>query len=161
MGNLALRTMTTDEFIAWKAKQFGKHEYLDGEIVAMPGGTRDQDRVRNNIVAAHAMAECLHGFDVPARVRARRHCREVHRRFRHGGIRRTIRSDIGTRNRAGRAGRGELCVGDVQGARPSQHRVAGGGDPPIAMRVGIFTGSMVAGSLGGADRVDYTVLGDT
>jgi len=33
--------------------------------------------------------------------------------------------------------------------------------PLIRMRVGIFTGPLVAGSLGGIERQEYTVLGDT
>lgn len=32
---------------------------------------------------------------------------------------------------------------------------------PVGTRIGIFTGPLVAGSLGGADRLEYTVLGDT
>lgn len=35
------------------------------------------------------------------------------------------------------------------------------GLPAIAMRVGIYTGPLVAGSLGGSQRMEYTVLGDT
>jgi adenylate cyclase len=35
------------------------------------------------------------------------------------------------------------------------------GLPPISMRVGIHTGLIVAGSLGSAQRTDYTVIGDT
>ena len=35
------------------------------------------------------------------------------------------------------------------------------GKKPIRMRVGIFTGPLVAGLLGGADRMEYTVIGDT
>jgi adenylate cyclase len=33
--------------------------------------------------------------------------------------------------------------------------------PTTAMRIGIYTGPMVAGSLGGADRLEYVVIGDT
>jgi Uma2 family endonuclease len=51
MGNLAFKTMTMGEFIVWESKQPGKHEYLDGEIFAMTGGTRGHDLVRNNLVS--------------------------------------------------------------------------------------------------------------
>ena len=33
--------------------------------------------------------------------------------------------------------------------------------PTIAVRVGIYTGSLVAGSLGGSQRLEYAVVGDT
>ena len=35
------------------------------------------------------------------------------------------------------------------------------GQPTISMRVGIATGTVVTGSLGGKDRMDYTTLGDS
>ena len=33
--------------------------------------------------------------------------------------------------------------------------------PAVAMRVGVFTGPLVAGSIGSVERLDFTVLGDT
>lgn len=36
-----------------------------------------------------------------------------------------------------------------------------GGLPSIAVRVGIHTGGLIAGSLGSAERSEYTVIGDT
>jgi len=35
------------------------------------------------------------------------------------------------------------------------------GEPPLAMKVGVHTGPVVAGTLGAADRHEYTVIGDT
>ena len=33
--------------------------------------------------------------------------------------------------------------------------------PPIEIRIGIFTGPLIVGSLGSRERLDYTVIGDT
>ena len=35
------------------------------------------------------------------------------------------------------------------------------GDPEIKMRVGIYTGSIIVGSLGGKNRLEYGVIGDS
>src|SRR5262249_51181867 len=39
-------------------------------------------------------------------------------------------------------------------------RVASG-RPPLALKIGVHTGPVVAGTIGAADRHDYTVIGDT
>jgi len=41
------------------------------------------------------------------------------------------------------------------------HRWQVQGRPMTAMRIGIFTGPMVVGSLGGSQRLEYTVIGDS
>ncbi len=38
---------------------------------------------------------------------------------------------------------------------------AGRGQTPLAMKVGVHTGAVVAGTIGAADRHEYTVIGDT
>jgi adenylate cyclase len=35
------------------------------------------------------------------------------------------------------------------------------GFPPVQMRIGVHTGNVVAGSLGSANRLKFTVMGDT
>lgn len=39
--------------------------------------------------------------------------------------------------------------------------LAARGLPPIRVRIGIYTGSLVAGSLGGAEHVEYSLIGDS
>lgn len=46
------RRMTLDEFLAWEERQDGRHEFLQGEIVAMVGGTVAHNQISGNIYAA-------------------------------------------------------------------------------------------------------------
>lgn len=45
--------------------------------------------------------------------------------------------------------------------KPLNRKWVSEGRKPIQMRVGIYTGPLVAGCLGGSDRLEYTVIGDT
>lgn len=40
--------MTAEEYLAWEPTQEGRHEYWDGGVVAMSGGTRNHNRVSGN-----------------------------------------------------------------------------------------------------------------
>ncbi len=46
-----LARMTTADFLAWEARQEGRHEFVGGRIVAMVGGTRRHNWVGLNVVA--------------------------------------------------------------------------------------------------------------
>jgi Uma2 family endonuclease len=37
--------MTAAEYLTWEPTQEGRHEYWDGEVVAMSGGTRNHNRI--------------------------------------------------------------------------------------------------------------------
>ncbi|MCY3796513.1 MAG: Uma2 family endonuclease [Chloroflexi bacterium] len=43
------RTMTVAEYLEWEARQEVKHEYIDGEIIEMTGGTLKHTRIKYNI----------------------------------------------------------------------------------------------------------------
>ena len=43
------RTMTVAEYLEWEARQEIKHEYIDGEIIAMTGGTGEHSMIIGNI----------------------------------------------------------------------------------------------------------------
>jgi Uma2 family endonuclease len=40
--------MTAAEYLKWEATQEERHEYWDGEVVAMSGGTRNHNRISGN-----------------------------------------------------------------------------------------------------------------
>lgn len=40
--------MSADEYLVWEPKQEGRHEFWDGEVVAMSGGTRRHNRISGN-----------------------------------------------------------------------------------------------------------------
>jgi Uma2 family endonuclease len=40
--------MTYEEYIAWESTQEMRHEFCDGEVIAMASGTRDHNRVSLN-----------------------------------------------------------------------------------------------------------------
>lgn len=52
-----------------------------------------------------------------------------------------------------------LEMGEVLGGLNKKWKAQG--LPAVRMRVGIYTGNLVAGSLGSANRLEYTVIGDT
>ena len=43
------RTMTVAEYLEWEARQEVKHEYIDGEIIEMTGGTGEHSVIIGNI----------------------------------------------------------------------------------------------------------------
>lgn len=59
--------------------------------------------------------------------------------------------------------RGAVACGLVMGERLGELNEGWAlrGLPPVEMRVGIFTGPLVAGSLGGKERSEYGLIGDT
>jgi Uma2 family endonuclease len=46
------RRMTLDEFLAWEERQDCRHEFLQGEIVSMVGGTVAHNQIAGNVYAA-------------------------------------------------------------------------------------------------------------
>jgi Uma2 family endonuclease len=51
-GATARRRFTRADFLSWEERQPGRHEYLDGVIVAMAGGTQAHDVIAGNMFAA-------------------------------------------------------------------------------------------------------------
>ena len=44
------RRMTVAEYLAWEERQELKHEYIDGEVIEMPGGTGKHSKIPANII---------------------------------------------------------------------------------------------------------------
>ncbi len=42
--------MTPDEYLEWEVAQEGRHEYIDGEIRAMSGGSIDHNQIVTNLI---------------------------------------------------------------------------------------------------------------
>jgi len=52
--------ITYNEYLAWEATQEIRHEYFNGEVVAMAGGTRNHNRISLNFskILDNALANC-------------------------------------------------------------------------------------------------------
>ena len=46
------RAMTVAEYLEWEKGEEFKHEYIDGEIIEMTGGTRNHSRIMTNVTIA-------------------------------------------------------------------------------------------------------------
>jgi Uma2 family endonuclease len=69
--------MSYEEYLAWESTQEMRHEYWDGEVVAMAGGTRKHNRVAINFLSIldNALADhpCeVYIADVKVQIQARR-----------------------------------------------------------------------------------------
>ena len=52
MGQLNLKPLTFDEFLAWERRQEFKHEFEDGQPVAMAGASEAHNIIQANLIAA-------------------------------------------------------------------------------------------------------------
>jgi Uma2 family endonuclease len=69
--------MSAEEYLAWELTQTERHEFCDGEVLAMSGSTRRHNRVSGNffnyLVAALANRDCeVYISDVKVQVQANR-----------------------------------------------------------------------------------------
>ena len=72
------RTMTVAEYFDWEAGEEIKHEYIDGEIFDMTGGTRTHSRIIINLTLAIGRqlddSNCvLHSSEMRVKVRDTRY----------------------------------------------------------------------------------------
>jgi len=54
MAQLNLKPLTFEEFLDWERRQDLKHEFVDGEVVGMAGGTEAHNTIQANLIAAAA-----------------------------------------------------------------------------------------------------------
>jgi Uma2 family endonuclease len=54
MSQPSLQPLTFDQFLAWERRQERKHEFVDGQPVAMAGGTEAHSAIQANLIAAAA-----------------------------------------------------------------------------------------------------------
>jgi len=57
IANLKNNFLTPEEYLAWEAEQQVRHEYIDGVVYAMAGGT-----IAHNDIAEGARQECFKIF---------------------------------------------------------------------------------------------------
>lgn len=72
MGRIAARSeLTPEEYLAWERQQAAKHEYFDGEVFAMAGGTPRHNRLcaRIGAVLENAMGARCSVFNADQRLR--------------------------------------------------------------------------------------------
>ncbi len=70
--------MTAEEYLEWEAKQELRHEYIDGEIIAMTGGTLPHNSITLNFYTAlrpHLRQRGCAGYVSDAKVQARKNSR--------------------------------------------------------------------------------------
>lgn len=65
MGRVATRShMTADEYLAWEREQLDKHEFFDGEVYAMAGGSPRHNALSTNVLTVLNIALRTRGCTV-------------------------------------------------------------------------------------------------
>ena len=54
MSQVNLKPLTFEQFLEWERGQELKHEFVDGEVIAMAGGTEAHSMIQANLIAATA-----------------------------------------------------------------------------------------------------------